>query len=63
MQMYVAVEYNDDDKINDWGMPATTPKKAWKNVTGIFDKNSTKIHPILTTVTFPIGVTNENQSN
>ena len=54
MQMYVAVEYNDDDTVNDWGMPATTPKKAWKNVTGIFDKNSTKIHPILTTVTFPI---------
>ena len=54
MQMYVAVEYNDDDTVNDVGYAADSPKKAWKNVTGIFDKNSTKIHPILQTVTFPI---------
>ena len=61
MQLYIAIEYNDDGTVNDVGYPVNSPKEAWDIVDGILDKNSTKIHPILQTVTFPIEEeTNEN---
>ena len=54
MQLYIAIEYDVNGMINDYGSAEQTPKEAWYAVSDVFDKNSTKIHPILTTVTFPI---------